>query len=143
MFEFHGWATIRLPEGDAAFKPIGRGPGYDAMKRLRQAINGAHDEFCDFDVRRAGNGLVYLSAHGLRNHRYEPVIELFRWMAAELPGSYGLLYVHDDEDGRRGSEFGNEFRVWRLARGRCEEMADPFLSPYIPTVEEAGGGDPA
>jgi hypothetical protein len=59
------------------------------------------------------------------------VIDLFKWIAAELPHSYGLLYAHDDE--ALGQE--NEFRVWRLARGEIEERPDPFLSPYIPTVE--------
>ncbi|MBI1322845.1 hypothetical protein GC170_06635 [bacterium] len=144
MFEFHGWATIRVPDDDASFRPIGRGAEFDAIKRLRAAVSEAHDEFCDFDIRRAGNGLVVLSVHGLRNHRYEPVIELFRWVAAELPESYGLLYIHDDEDFKRGSDFSNEFRVWRLARGKCEELAEPFLSPYIPTVESSeSSGDPA
>lgn len=131
MFEFHGWATIRVPDDGSSFTPIGRGVGFDAIKRLRAAINEAHDEFCDFDIRRAGNGLVVLSVHGLRNHRYEPVIDLFRWLATELPDSYGLLYIHDDED----FNFSNDFRVWRLARGNCDELADPFLSPYLPTVE--------
>lgn len=56
-------------------------------------------------------------------------------MASDLPDSYGLLYVHDDEDNKRGSDYSNEFRVWRLARGACEETTDPFLSPYFPTVE--------
>jgi hypothetical protein len=59
------------------------------------------------------------------------VIELFRWVATELPDSYGLLYAHDDE--AEGQE--NEFRVWRLARGAFDERADPFFSPYMPTVE--------
>jgi hypothetical protein len=72
-----------------------------------------------------------LYAHGLRNHWYSPVIDLFQWVATELPDSYGLLYVHNDE--ATGQE--NEFRVWRLARGKLEERPDPFLSPYIPTVE--------
>jgi hypothetical protein len=136
MFEFHGWATIRVPDDDGQpSKPIGRGAEFEAIKNLRTAINEAHDEFCDFDIRRAGNGLIVLSMHGLRNHRYEPAIELFRWIATHLPDSYGLFYIFDDEDGKRGSDFSNEFRVWRLARGVCEETADPFLSPYFPTVE--------
>jgi len=56
-------------------------------------------------------------------------------VANELPFSYGLLYVHDDEDHSRGADHENDFRVWRLARGGFGELADPFLSPYIPTVE--------
>jgi hypothetical protein len=137
MFEFHGWATIRVPDTDdgdfkpIGFKPIGRGPEVEAIKRVRAAINDVHDEFSLFEVSRTSNGQTVLLAHGLRNHRFEPVIDLFRWVATELQESYGLLYVHDDEAPERG----NEFRVYRLTRGRFEELDDPFLSPYIPTVE--------
>lgn len=127
---------IRVPDADHSdFKPIGRGPEVEAIKRVRAAINDAHDEFSLFDVRQTGNGQTVLFAHGLRNHRFEAAISLFQWVAAELPDSYGLLYVHDDEDHDRGADHENEFRVWRMARGRLEELADPFLSPYIPTVE--------
>ena len=135
MFEFHGWATIRCSADEAECQTIGRGPKFDAVKRVRSALNEAHDEFSAFDVRPAGNGLVVLSVHGLRNHRYEPVIDLFRRGATEQPDSYGLLYVYDDEDCGRGSDHTNEFRVWRMARGDLVEMADTLLSPYFPTVE--------
>jgi hypothetical protein len=131
MFEFHGWAVIRVPDPDDAPTHVIGGREDQAIKRVRAAVNEAHDEFSVFEVRRASNGLVVLYAHGLRNHRYDPAIELFRWVAAELPDSYGLLYIHDDES----EAHGNEFRVWRLARGRFEEFTDQFLSPYIPTVE--------
>jgi hypothetical protein len=132
MFEFHGWATIRVAEQERAdFKPIGRGADVDAIKRVRAAINDAHDEFSLFEVRQTSNNMIVLMAHGLRNHQFEPVVGLFRWLATELPDSYGLLYIHNDES----EAHGNEFRVWRLARGRFEELDDPFLSPYIPTVE--------
>jgi hypothetical protein len=113
------------------FKPIGRGTEVEAIKRVRAAINDAHDEFSHFEVRQTGNDMIVLIAHGLRNHQFEPVVGLFRWVAAELPNSYGLLYIYNDES----ETHGNEFRVWRLARGIFEELDDPFLSPYTPTVE--------
>jgi len=135
VFEFHGWSRIGVDDRDDADMDTIHGREEAAITRLREAMREADDGFSLFDLRRTSNGLIVLSAHGLRNHRYEPVIELFRWVAAELPLSYGLLYVHDDEDHKRGSDHENEFRVWRLARGAFEEMADPFLSPYIPTVQ--------
>ena len=70
------------------------------------------------------------------NHRQDAVIDLFRWLAANGPGSYGLLYVHDDEDHRPDGDYENCFRVWRLVRGTLTEHDDPFLSPLIPTVED-------
>src|SRR5262245_266843 len=77
MFEFHGWATIRVAEPDhAEFKPIGRGTEVDAIKRVRAAINEVHDEFSLFDIRQTSNNLIVMIAHGLRNHEFEPVVEL-------------------------------------------------------------------
>jgi hypothetical protein len=131
VFEFHGWVTIRVDDRDDPDMSVVRGREEAAIARLRAAMREADDEFSLFDLRRTSNELIVLLAHGLRNHRYEPVIGLFRWVAAELPDSYGLLYVHDGE--AAGQD--NEFRVWRLARGRLEERPDPFLSPYISTVE--------
>lgn len=130
MFEFHGWVTIRVPDPD--IDPARRRElEVVAISRLREAISRAADQFSLFDVRQTSNELIVLSADGLRNHRFRPVIELFRWVASELPDSYGLLYAHDDE----AEVQENEFRVWRMARGEFEERADPFLSPYMPTVE--------
>ncbi len=37
------------------------------MKRLRTAVNEAHDEFYKFEICQAGNGLIVLSTHVLRN----------------------------------------------------------------------------
>ncbi|HEY9060727.1 MAG TPA: Imm7 family immunity protein, partial [Pseudobacteroides sp.] len=53
-------------------------------------------------------------------------------------GSYGILCIHDDED-ERG--FDNDFRVHVLSRGIIVEKADPFLSPFILTVEDVFSTD--
>jgi Immunity protein 7 len=139
MFEFHGWATIRVAgdNDEAETCSIGCGPEFDALKRLRAAVNVAHDEFCSFDTHRTGNGLIVLSVHGLRNHPYQPVIELFRWVAVELPDSYGLLYIHDDEALNRE----DSFSVYRVARGKLNLFDDVLLSPCIPTIEAPDAKD--
>ena len=136
MFEFHGWATIVVDDTDDADLSVLGAREAVAVEQLRAAIRDADDSFSHFDLRQCGNGLIVLNAHGLRNHRYEPVIVLFRWVAENLPFAYGLLHVHDDEDQRdRGSDHSNCFRVWRIARGSFDEMTDTFLSPCIPTIE--------
>jgi hypothetical protein len=135
LFEFHGWATIRVNDRDDADISVIHDREEQAIARLREAMQKADDGFSLFDVRRTSNGLIVLLAHGLRNHRYEVVIDLFRWLADNLPDSYGLLYVHEDEDHDRDANHENEFRVWRLARGELSELGDPFLSPCIPTLE--------
>jgi len=51
-----------------------------------------------FEIRETSNGQIVVVMHGLRNHRQAGPRELFGWVGAEYPLSYGLLYVHDDED---------------------------------------------
>lgn len=135
MFEFHGWATIRVDDSDDADLAELEKREDAASARIRILMQDADDQFSWFQLQHSGNGLLVLVAHGLRNHRYEPVIELYRRVCEEFPDSYGLLHVFDDEDRTRLGDNGNVFRVWRLARGRFDELADPFLSPYFPTVE--------
>jgi Immunity protein 7 len=74
-----------------------------------------------------------------RNHRSSNVWDMLNWIVEHGPGSFGLFYVHDDEDGignqwygRGTADYSNVFRVHRLANGSVTELADPFLSPIIP-----------
>jgi hypothetical protein len=76
-----------------------------------------------------------------RNHRASAVWDMLQWIATNGTGSYGLFYVHDDEDrlgnvdyGRGAEDFSNMFRVHRLANGLVEELPDPFLSPIVPRL---------
>jgi hypothetical protein len=133
MFEFHGWAVLRMTYiacDDEENKNIA-----SILVELKHKIaygNLVH-HFCLHD---GFNDMYSLTISGLRNHRQEEVIGLFAWLAKNAPGSYGLLYVLDDED-HRGEEYAVNFRVFRLARGFLQELGDPFLSPPVPAIEDA------
>jgi len=128
---FHGWLQIELREIEAASRADNLQREEDAIVAVRKRIDSILDMISYFDVRRSGNGLIVLTAHGVRNHRNEQVIDLFRWSVAEFPESFGLLYIWDSEH----PEHDNCFRVYRCARGNCVERDDPHLSPCIPTIE--------
>jgi hypothetical protein len=130
VYEFHGWINIRASdpdEGDFA-------EAQAAIVAIRAHLARACEEIRGwFEIRDTFNGQIVVVTHGLRNHRQEGPPELFRWIGERYPLSYGLLYVHDDEDLSRG----NEFVVHRLAHGKLTEFADTVLSPFVPTVEYA------
>ena len=128
MFEFHGWASIHYHAHDIDF------PKQDEC--WESLIAYVEEMPNDFVRMRRYNGCDSLTISGQHNHRRQYVIDLFQWIADNAPGSYGLLYVRDDEDHRCGVDNENGFRVWRLCRGTLIEMDDPFLSPAIPTVED-------
>lgn len=131
MFEVHGWAAIRKDTSDS--DEIADSQLIEALKAEIEKVQVPHLISIHMATH---NGLPCLSVAGCRNHRYELVIALFHWLAQRSTGSYGLLYVWDQEDFKRGGDYQNCFRVWRLARGKLEELNDPFLSPCIPTIED-------
>ena len=129
MFEFHGWASIRYHTHDTDSTLQSQ-----CWQSLENHVKTLPDT--SFVHMQRYNGCDSLHIAGQHNHRSEYVMDLFRWIAENASGSYGLLYIRDDEDQDRGGDYGNEFRVWRLCRGDLSELSDPFLSPAIPTVED-------
>jgi hypothetical protein len=129
MFEFHGWAVITVNgHSDAAAHALRE---RQDMEFVRTAVSEAQDGISLIDLTEGGNGLAVLRLHGLRNHRRDNALELFRRIAAELPASYGVLYIYDPED----PAFDNGFRIFRMARGFVDEFPDLVLSPRVPTIE--------
>lgn len=132
MFEYHGWATLRTDVIDEY--------GIEDEKSLQEFLS----QLRQYTKIAPISGLVHvevqnghhaLSVFGSSNHRQEGVTDLFKWLAENGRASYGLLYIRDDEDSERGDNYTNQFRVWRLALGKLEELDDLFLSPCIPMVE--------
>jgi len=76
--------------------------------------------------------LQWAVSHNHRGDTEERFRDVLRWIVEHLPGSYGLVYIMDDED----AEYRNLFRVLVVARGNILERVDPFLSPRVPTVED-------
>ncbi len=139
LFEFHGWASVWVSSNpddidtqtDADVKAV-----LDVLReRIRkiEASNVVHDL-------RYQNGLPFLWTSGFTNHRdsrIDDLFALFTLIAEVAPGSYGLLHYRDDED-RDGKGIANDFRVLVLKKGSLTDERDPFLSPFVPDVEDAG-----
>jgi hypothetical protein len=76
------------------------------------------------------NGNCVLSVVGSTNHKtksVDEVINLFFKIAEMAPGTYGLLYLYDDED-KDGKN--DEFQVYKVAKGEVTVEKDTLLSPY-------------
>lgn len=84
---------------------------------------------------RVVNGDYQVWIASLNNHcpvgKHNP-INILKHLGVLAPGSYGLLYIRDSDD----ENFFNEFKVHTLIRGEVLEHNDPFLSPFIPRVED-------
>lgn len=130
MFEFHGWATIQESTSE-----VDNGGLEDIIRKLKIFVDKLNWNSGMIDI-RAINGSYNLSVSGYTNHKShesEDIINLYKYLGEIAPGSYGLLYVKDDED---INGFNNEFIVYVLVRGKVNQNKDKFLSPFIPMVED-------
>jgi hypothetical protein len=134
MYEYHGWITVRETPENKDEERI-----EEIVSELREQIGRQNWEPGALEL-RAANGTYQIMAAGNHNRRpveeYDPV-RFFRYVGEKAPGSYGLLYVWDDED----PQFFNQFRVYVLARGTVAEREDPFLSPCVPVIEDEDGDE--
>ncbi|TCM47898.1 Imm7 family immunity protein [Kribbella sp. VKM Ac-2568] len=130
MFEWHGWATIvASSEAEEDAEADGRQRGVEA--RVAQAVasakgRGVVNETADL---RHANGSLHLWLAGSHNHRAEAVIDLFRSVARIAPGSYGVMYVFDDD-------LTDTWERWVMRRGSVNSEVDASLSPHVGMVED-------
>ena len=66
---------------------------------------------------------------------------MLEWLAKSSESTYGIVFVHDDEDlktvkhyGRGTEDHSNSYRIWRILNQQIEELEDPFLSPIVPRI---------
>jgi hypothetical protein len=130
MIVFSGWTMIResYSESGSDEKLLD-----DIIKKIRKRIGELMGTNECYDLRPL-NGLYHLTIKAQHNHRDEQIIDFFKWIAEISVGSFGLLYVLDDEDIKRNND--NKFKVWRMKKGQVDELDDPFLSPFNPTIED-------
>jgi hypothetical protein len=151
--EYHGWVTIRqTARADEEWTTSLRRPhgedGCDDLLERRAANDDGLLERQVEEIRaylaqlpdyglidlRWMNGIPFLQVAGQPNHNggwSDIILELFQRIGRIAPGSYGLLHLWDDEGAHP-----NEFRVYRLVRGRLSEHDDTLLSPTVPTLED-------
>ncbi|KDN25399.1 hypothetical protein MBO_04047 [Moraxella bovoculi 237] len=88
----------------------------------------------DFSL-RAKNGSYQISIFGNSNHldsSYEYLFSFLKWISNHAIGSYGLIYILNDEDEKNP----DNFVVYSLKKGHIYLHKDKFLSPINPEIEE-------
>jgi hypothetical protein len=138
LFAVHGWATIRCtPENrDRDDEEVRQQHAVAQVEDHVRALGWSVNPLVEL---RRMNGHVQVWVEGLRNHAgaADGVQALVQTIAQVAPGSQGLLYRLDDEHAAHA----DAFRVYVLARGALVERTDPFLSPFVPVVEDPDRDD--
>lgn len=147
-----GWCVLRSSRSGYETASVADAEAVDAA--IDAADLALWSSFRDWMTANSSPWLVWTlyehhnNHHGLlqvflsRNHRSSPFWQMLDWIATNGSGSYGLFYVHDDEDivgperdGRGIADYDNVFRVHRIMNGRVDELVDSFFGPIVPTLE--------
>ena len=128
MVELHGWITIR-----ENYKETDEDNIYEIVDDINRVIYElGYPEL----KAKWMNGECCFQCSFYTNHwdgRITDILNIYELVAEKAIGSYGLLYVYDDES----KSDNNRFVIYKLARGKIEKSADSLLSPFIPTVEDS------
>lgn len=132
MIEVHGWIVIRDCYSE-------KDEGVFDMETIIQNIQNSLDKILSIvDIEfslRIKNGTYQISIFGNSNHlnsSHEYLFSFLNWIASYAIGSYGLIYILDDENEKNP----DNFVVYSLKKGRIYMHKDKFLSPINPEIEE-------
>ncbi len=127
MVEMHGWITIR-----DTFHATDEDNTSAIVDRINKELEKL--KYYTSSVKWM-NGSGYLQYSLYTNHWSDDckeILNIYDLVSNKAVGSYGLLYVYDDEAEKEG----DSFVVYKLARGKVERIVDTLLSPFIPTIED-------
>ena len=129
MIELHGWVTIRETY-KVTVEEDNEDIFIDKIKKEIENLSWFRPQI------KALNGewfLEFTIFANRNNPQIEEVFKLYTRIGELAEGSYGLIYLYDDEvEGRD-----NQFLVFALSKGSVKEFSDFYLSPIIPTIEDA------
>jgi len=128
VIELHGWLTVYgTYEDEDAFPQ----ETLDSIKRKVETIVSESGSDIEIEYR---NGIPFINTLLCANHRVKEVddiIDTYKNIAETAAGSYGIIYLRDDEDSRHS----NEFQIFLFRHGECICKPDDNFSPCIPTIE--------
>lgn len=129
MIELHGWVTLRETY-IVTFEEDNEDIFIDKIRKEIENLSWFKPQI------KVLNGewfLEFTIFANRKNPQTEEAFKLFNRIGELAEGSYGLIYLYDDEvDGRE-----NQFQVFSLSRGSIKEYSDSYLSPIVPTIEDA------
>lgn len=127
MVELHGWLSVWETYGDEDLL------SQDELDRIMRKVKDVVSEN-GIELRYI-NGVPFVNTLLCSNHRtaeVDNIIGAYTKISQTATGSYGVIYLRDDED----AEHYNEFQVYAFKNGTCTQRADVDFSPCAPTIEE-------
>ncbi|MDE6036206.1 MAG: immunity 7 family protein [Ruminococcus sp.] len=126
MIELHGWLAICETYEDLL-------PQVE-LEIIKQKIKDIIlKSSCSIEFKYM-NGFPFINTLFCSNHRtkeVDDIIETYKSISEIATGSYGIIYIRDDED----KVHYNEFQSYIFKRGSCTYKLDKDFSPCMPEIE--------
>ncbi|HAJ97500.1 MAG TPA: hypothetical protein DCO72_07170 [Ruminococcus sp.] len=128
MIELHGWLSVSETFRDEDL--FSQEELDSIILKVKEIIFNSN---CGIDLQYM-NGIPYINTAFFPNHRTKEVdniIEIYQNISKIATGSFGIIYLRDDED----KLYYNQFQVYVFKKGNCTFKIDTDFSPCIPTIE--------
>ncbi len=128
MIELHGWITFR-----ETYKSDLEEDNIDTiMNKISQEIDKMLWFKPQTKVQNGQKFVQFTIFANRKNLEIEEAFTLFGKVGELAEGSYGLIYLYDDEEEKKE----NQFQVFTLSRGKVKQFDDFYLSPIVPIIED-------
>ena len=129
MVELHGWMSVSATYGNEDMLSDSR--LNEIMDQVDSILKGS-----SFDIKlKYMNGIPYINTSFSSNHRTgeaDDIISVYKQIAEAATGSYGVIYLRDDEDKKHH----NDMMRYVFKRGGMTVVIDGDFSPCIPQLED-------
>ena len=129
MTELHGWLTISETYQNEDL--LSQSELDSVMQTVKQIIQESSVSICI----QYANGTAFLQTLFCSNHHtveIDEIIQVYTRIAETATGSYGMIYLRDDED----KIYHNAFQAYVFRKGKRYYQEDSYFSPCIPMTED-------
>lgn len=130
MIELHGWLSIRETSGNEDLLPEVE------LEIIQQKVKDIiFKNVCGIELKYM-NGFLFINTLFCSNHRtkeVDDIIQTYKSITEIATGSYGIIYLRDDED----KVHYNEMQSYVFKKGNCTYKVNTDFSPCIPVIEDS------
>lgn len=130
MIELYAWLSVHAVAADEDLLAL------EIPGRIMEAVQEILRQTDCGIAMQYRNGQPFLQTAFCANHRTaetDAIIGTYSRISETASGSYGVLYLRDNED----PVYYNEMQVWYFRRGTVAHRIMPEFSPCIPKLEDA------
>ena len=130
MVEINGWISIHITtDGENEYGKLEK-----AIEKIDHFLKPLKlfNQFFKIEALNGYHTLFIGLNHNHENGYYDLIYQLLNEICIIAPGSYGIIYIRNDED---KLDF-NKFKIIKIAKGKITIEDDDFLSPCNPIIED-------